>query len=204
MTAPAVYALRVVRWEGDARGRLERAALSLFQEQGYDRTTVAQIAQRANLTERSFYRWFTDKREVLFGGSEELQAHLVAAVDDAPADTGALATLLTAFAAAPEVFRPRDFVRRRSEVVAANPPLQERELIKLVSISETLGAALVHRGFDAQTARLATDIGLAVLRTTIERWMADERADFAEVLSTSASDLLIVAADAAPFLQSSS
>ena len=66
----------MARWEGNARGRLERAALDLFSEQGYDRTTVAQIAQRANLTERSFYRWFADKREVLFGGSEELEKHL--------------------------------------------------------------------------------------------------------------------------------
>jgi AcrR family transcriptional regulator len=71
----------VARWEGDAPGRLERAALALFDEQGYDRTTVAQIARRANLTERSFYRWFADKREVLFGGAEEFETHLVTAID---------------------------------------------------------------------------------------------------------------------------
>jgi AcrR family transcriptional regulator len=188
----------MARWEGNPRGRLEQAALTLFDEQGYDRTTVAQIAQRANLTERSFYRWFADKREVLFGGSDELQAQLAAAIDAVPADTGALPTLLAAFATAPRVFRPREFLRQRSVVIAANPPLQERELIKLVSISEVLTATLLRRGCGQETARLATDVGMAVLRLATERWMADVRADFAETLAASAADLLAVAADVAP------
>ncbi len=184
----------MARWEGNARGRLERAALELFSEQGYDRTTVAQIARRANLTERSFYRWFTDKREVLFGGSEDLENHLLAAIDTVPAGTDALQTLLTAFATAPEVFRPREFRQERAAVIAANPPLQERELIKLVSISEALISALLNRGCDQQTARLATDVGMAVARLAAERWTAAEQADFAQVLSASAADLLAVTA----------
>ena len=188
----------MARWEGDTLGRLERAALSLFSEQGYDRTSVAQIAQRANLTERSFYRWFPDKREVLFGGSRELEARLIAAVDATPAGTGALPTLLAAFTTAPEVFRPRQFLQERSEVIAANPPLRERELIKLASLSEALTTALVRRGDAAQTARLATDVGVAVLRLTTERWMADERADFAELIATSSSELISIAASGAP------
>jgi hypothetical protein len=96
------------------------------------------------------------------------------------------------------VFRPREFLRERSAVIAANPPLRERELIKLTSLSEALTAALVRRGCDRQTARLATDVGMAVLRLTTERCMADERADFAQVLSTSAADLLAVTADGVP------
>lgn len=188
----------MARWQGNARGRLEQAALTLFDEQGYDRTTVAQIAQRADLTERSFYRWFTDKREVLFGGSEELEAHLVAAIEAVPAGTGALPTLLAAFGTAPEVFRPREFLRKRAAVIAANPPLQERELIKLAAISEALTAALLRRGVKPETARLATDVGMAVLRLTAERCMADEKADFAAVLAASAADLLAVAADGTP------
>jgi AcrR family transcriptional regulator len=188
----------MARWEGNTRGRLERAALDLFTEQGYDRTTIAQIAQRANLTERSFYRWFTDKREVLFGGGEDLEKQLVSAIDAVPADTGALPTLLAAFATAPQVFRPREFLRERSAVIAANPQLRERELIKLASISEALTAALVHRGCDRQTARLATDVGMAVFRLTAERCMADEQADFAQMLSSSAADLFAVTADSIP------
>ena len=131
----------MARWEGNARGRLERAALDLFTEQGYDRTTVAQIAKRANLTERSFYRWFTDKREVLFGGSEELEKCFVAAIEAAPEGTDPLTTLMAAFSTAPEVIRPRDFLLERSAVIAANPPLRERELIKLASLSQALSTA---------------------------------------------------------------
>jgi AcrR family transcriptional regulator len=184
----------MARWEGNARGRLERAALDLFTEQGYDRTTIAQITRRANLTERSFYRWFADKREVLFDG-EGLETRFVSAIEAVPADTGVFATLLAAFAAAPEVLRPREFLHERALVITSNPPLLERELMKLAALSEALSAALVRRGHDRQTARLAVDVGMAVLRLATERWMADEHADFAKLLSDSAGDLLAVTAD---------
>ncbi|WP_019929757.1 TetR/AcrR family transcriptional regulator [Nocardia sp. BMG111209] len=182
----------MARWEGNTRGRLERAALDLFTEQGYDRTTVAQIAKRANLTERSFYRWFPDKREVLFGGGEELQERFVAAIEAAPAGADPLAMLMAAFATAPEVIRPREFLRERSAVIAANPPLHERELIKVASLSEALVAALARRGHDPRAARLATDAGMAIFRHAGQRWMADEHADHARLLSDSAADLLAV------------
>lgn len=182
----------MARWEGNARGRLERAALDLFTEQGYDRTTVAQIARRANLTERSFYRWFADKREVLFAG-DELEERFRSAIEDVPAGTAALPTLLAAFASAPEVLRPREFLVERAAVIAANPPLQERELMKHAALSEAITAALRERGHDPQTARLATDVGMAVVRPAIERWVADENADFAGLLSACAADLLTVA-----------
>jgi AcrR family transcriptional regulator len=185
----------MARWAGNAKGRLEKAALDLFDEQGYDRTTVAQIAQRADLTERSFYRWFADKREVLFGGSQELEDRLLAAIDEVPADTGPLPTLLAAWATAPEVIRPREFLRLRSAIIAANPPLQERELIKLASLSEALTVALVRRGHDRATAQLATDLALAVVRLTSARWMADEQADITTLVETSLADLAAVVAD---------
>jgi AcrR family transcriptional regulator len=187
----------VARWEGDAPGRLERAALTLFGEQGYDRTTVAQIARRANLTERSFYRWFADKREVLFGGAGEFQAHLVAAIDAVPAGTAPLPTLLAAFATAPEVIRPPDFLLARSAVIAANPPLRERELVKLAALGDALTDALARRGCDEQMARLATDAGLAVMRLASRRALAGEHTDFAEALAAGASDLSAIAAEAA-------
>lgn len=188
----------MARWEGNTRRRLEQAALELFTEQGYDRTTVAQIARHANLTERSFYRWFSDKREALFGGGEELEERFVAAIRDVPEGTGPLATLLAAFAAAADVFRPREFLRERAAVIAANPPLQERELIKLTSLSHVLTEALVDRGHDPATARMATDAGMAVFRLASERWMADDDTDFAELVSAGAADLLAILSDAAP------
>ena len=188
----------MARWEGNTKGRLEQAALTLFEEQGYDRTTVAQIAERAGLTERSFYRWFTDKREVLFGGSEDLEKHITAAIEAVPPGTGALPTLLAANATASKVFRPREFLRRRAAVIAANPPLQERELIKLAAVSDVMTKALLRRGFDAETARLATDIAFAVQRLAATRWGADENADYGEILRACAADLLTVANDAVP------
>jgi AcrR family transcriptional regulator len=181
----------MARWEGNTRHRLERAALTLFTEQGYDRTTVAQIAERAGLTERSFYRWFADKREVLFAG-DDLEASFLAAIDEVPAGTPALPTLLAAFRVAPSVLRPREFLLERAAVIADNPPLQERELIKMASLSSTLAAALVRRGFDERTAQLATDAGGAVLRQATGRWLVDEGVDFGDALAASAADLQTV------------
>jgi AcrR family transcriptional regulator len=183
----------MARWEGNARGRLERAALDLFREQGYDGTTVAQITQRANLTERSFYRWFADKREVLFG-DDDLEACYLPAIEAAPDGLGALPTLLRAFASTPQVLRPRDFLIERAAVIAVSPALRERELIKLVTLSEKLVAALVRRGHDEQTASLAADVGLAILRLATSRWILGDDSDFSDLLATARRDLLDVAA----------
>jgi AcrR family transcriptional regulator len=182
----------MARWEGNTRRRLERAALDLFREQGYDGTTVAEIAQRANLTERSFYRWFTDKREVLFG-DDDLQGCYLPAIEAAPDGLGALPTLLAAFALTPQVLRPREFLIERAAVIAASPPLQERELIKMVTLSEKLVAALVRRGYDDQTASLATDVGSAILRLATRRWILGDDSDFADLLAAARQDLLDVA-----------
>ncbi|MGK4904504.1 TetR/AcrR family transcriptional regulator [Streptomyces albus] len=182
----------MARWEGNTRSRLERAALDLFTEQGYDRTTIAQIAKRANLTERSFYRWFTDKREALFGGSEELEQRLLAEIETVPEGTGALDTLMAALAAGPDVFRPKDFLRERAAVIAANPPLQERELVKLASLGEALTDALQKRGHQAQTARLAVDAAMAIARHAGERWAQDDGADYNDILIQSRAELQTV------------
>src|SRR5215472_10301163 len=122
------------RWEPDARGRLERAALELYGERGFEQTTVAEIAARAGLTERTFFRHYADKREVLFGGSTPLRDAIAAAVAEAPADAGpvdAVAAGLTVVAEALE--QRRDFARRRQRIIAANPGLQEREASKLTT-----------------------------------------------------------------------
>lgn len=185
----------MARWEGNTRARLERAALDLFTEHGYDRTTVAQIAERANLTERSFYRWFPDKREVLFD-EQGLEATFVGAIETASGDVGAFSTLLTAFARAPEVLRPSDFLAERAAVIKANPPLLERELVKIAALSDALSVALVRRGHDEQTARLAVDFGLVVLRLANDRRATGDQTDFAELLSTCTADVLAVASGA--------
>src|ERR1700689_1009154 len=94
----------MVRWEPDSRGRLAQAALVLYAEQGFDQTTVAEIAERAGLTERTFFRHFTDKKEVLFGGAQGLHDLLVSSVLDAPVSVTPLEAVTLALDAAGQLF----------------------------------------------------------------------------------------------------
>jgi len=160
------------RWEPDAAGRLREAALKLFEDRGFEQTTVAEIAARAGLTERTFFRHFADKREVLFRGSERLRDTLVAAVEHAPASASPLQAVTAALHAAGAALH-RGFARRRQAVILANPELQERELIKLASLAAALADALRRRDVPDPAARLAAETGMAVFRITFERWVTD-------------------------------
>ncbi|HEX4705969.1 MAG TPA: TetR family transcriptional regulator [Pseudonocardiaceae bacterium] len=160
------------RWEPNARGRLEEAALQLYIERGFEQTTVAEIANRAGLTERTFFRHFADKREVLFAGSGALQELLVHTLADAPESATPIAAVAAAVEAAGVVFQERrDSVRQRQTVIDANPELQERELIKLASLAAALADALRGRGVQEPTASLAAQAGIAVFRISFERWI---------------------------------
>ncbi|WP_237550307.1 TetR/AcrR family transcriptional regulator [Streptomyces sp. SID1034] len=147
------------RWESDAQGRLERAALELFETQGFERTSVAQIAGAAGLKERSFYRYFPDKREVLFAGNE-LEAHLVAQVEAANSGLTPIEALLTALGTAEEIFRPREFLLRRGRVIAANPALAERDLIKLAAIPSAASGAFGAVSMDMGISRAELQLPL--------------------------------------------
>jgi AcrR family transcriptional regulator len=185
------------RWEGDAAGRLERAALELFDERGFDRTTVAQIAQRAGLNERSFYRYFSDKREVLFGGGDELRSRLEQTLRDVPATTGPLDALLVALEKSADVFRPKELLLIRARVINANPELRERELSKKDAIDAALVAALRDRGEDETTARMATDMATSIWRVAAKRCLqGDDSASFAAELRAAARHLRRIAAGA--------
>jgi len=162
----------MARWEPNAAGRLREAALELFEQHGFEQTTVAEIAARAGLTERTFFRHFDDKREVLFRGSEELRDALVTAIDEAPPAASALEAVTAALDAAGGLF-VRDIARRRRAVILANQELQERELMKLTSLGEALTAALRHRGIPDPLAGVAAETGMAVFRITFERWVTD-------------------------------
>lgn len=160
------------RWEPDASGRLRQAAMELYVEHGFEQTTVAEIAQRAGLTARTFFRYFADKREVLFASSASLQEHLVSAVDGAPDSAAPMEAVAAALdAAAGMLGQHRDYSRRRQSVIAANPELQERELIKMASLTVALAAGLRHRGASVADAGLAAEVGIAVLRVSFERWL---------------------------------
>jgi AcrR family transcriptional regulator len=148
--------------------------MDLYAERGYEQTTVAEIAQRAGLTARTFFRYFADKREVLFAGSEALGEQLDAALAAAPGSATPLAAVAEALGAVADVIgEDRDHSRRRQAVIAANAELQERELIKLAGWSAALAGGLVRRGVDEQTASLAAQTGTAAFRVAFERWLAD-------------------------------
>ncbi|MEU6375813.1 TetR family transcriptional regulator [Streptomyces sp. NPDC046909] len=162
------------RWKPDARGRLEKAALELYNHQGFDATTVAEIAARAGLTERTFYRYFADKREVLFPGDSPLADTLADATATAPVQLPPLEVIAYALTEAVPVFEERgDLIRQRQAVIAANPELQERELTKLATLASTLAHALRERGLQTTTAILAAEIGIAAFRVAYELWVND-------------------------------
>lgn len=166
------------RWQPNARGRLRKAALELYGEHGYDQTTVAQIAERAGLTERTFYRHFADKREVVFSG--EVRDVLVSTLAGAPPSATPMEAVTAALDAAGEVLdQRRDMTRRRQAVIAANPSLQQGEQVKYAALAADMAEALRQRGVEAVAAGLAADAGVAVFRAAFERWIrADEHRDF--------------------------
>lgn len=185
------------RWQPDSRGRLQEAALALYAERGFDQTTAAEIALRAGVTERTFFRHFADKREVLFGGSALLQEQIVAGVAGAPAADGpfdAVAQGLDAAATMLGEFR-RDLSRQRHAVIAANPELRERERTKLADYAAAVAAALRQRGAGEPQATLVAEAGMTVLRVAIERWASgDDNRDLAVIMRDSMAELRAVAA----------
>ena len=153
------------RWQPDSRGRLQEAALALYSERGFDQTTAAQIADQAGVTERTFFRHFADKREVIFGGAAALRERIVAGVAGAPAADGpldAVAHGLDEAAAVLGQFR-QDLSRQRQAVIAANPELRERELAKLADYAAGIADALHQRGVTEPQATLAAETGMTVL-----------------------------------------
>jgi AcrR family transcriptional regulator len=189
------------RWQPNARGRLEQAAMELYGECGFEQTTVAEIAKRAGLTERTFFRYFADKREVLFSSADEMRELLVSTVAGAPgsaAPIDAVAVGLEAAGALLGELRGRAFARQRQRVIAANTELRERELIKLASWSAALAETLRERGVREPAASLTAEVGIAAFRVAFERWVeeTDER-DLPELIRESLGELKALTADTA-------
>ncbi|WP_432176661.1 TetR/AcrR family transcriptional regulator [Streptomyces sp. Tue6028] len=182
------------RWEPNARGRLAEAALELYSERGYEQTTVAEIAKRAGLTERTFFRHYADKREVLFAGSGELQELFVRAVAQAPESAAPIDALALGLDAASQAFVDRhEQARKRHAVITANAELQERELIKLASMSATLADTLRGRGVTEPAASLTAEAGMAVFKIAFECWIsAAKEGDLAQLMRESLDELKAV------------
>ena len=174
--------------------------MELFVERGYDETTVGDIAARAELTDRTFFRYFTDKREVLFSGSKDLERMILDHIAAAPRDVSALEILVAAYAAAGtwiEGSRPIEAIRARYLLVSKHVQLQERELIKLASLGTSTLKALVARGVPAPTASLTAELGISLFKLGFERWVTSrKRSAFAGHLHAALADLRSVAAAA--------
>lgn len=158
----------------DARRRLQEAALALYRKHGYDATTTAQIAAEAGVTERTFFRHFADKREVLFDGEDAFRATLRKAVADVPGSPTPLATLLDAFRALiPMLEGNRPFSEPRFRVIAETPALRERELAKGAAMIDAVAEALTARGVPERQAALAARVGMTAFDQAAHRWLED-------------------------------
>jgi AcrR family transcriptional regulator len=169
------YPSSMVRWEPGARERLQAAALELYVRQGFEQTTVEDIARAAGLTERTFFRHFTDKREVLFDGQETLEKAFLDGVNAAPPDASPLEMVACALEASTGFFADerRSWSRERDAVIAANPPLKERELLKLAALARRVAEALRARGVGERASVLAAESGLTVFGVAFTQWIAE-------------------------------
>ncbi len=166
--------VRMSRWSPNSRGRLEQAAYELFLGQGYEQTTVADIAKRAGLTERTFFRHYADKREVLFGGSAALQDQLLRELDRLPSTLPTIEAVRIAVEAIASLLHGRRaLARERQRIVAAHADLQERELIKRATLTAALAQALQRRGVPEPAASLAADMGIGVFYVGFGHWLTD-------------------------------
>jgi AcrR family transcriptional regulator len=184
------------RWEPNARGRLMQAAFALYGERGFEQTTVAEIAKRAGLTERTFFRHFADKREVLFAGADALRELLVSTVAKA---SGSLAPIDAAAAgleaAGALIQEGGELARERQAIIGASSELQERELIKLASLAAALAEALRQRGVDEPAASLTAEAGIAVFKVAFERYVEEaNQQDLRQLIRESLDELKAVTA----------
>lgn len=167
------------RWEPGARERLLIAAVDLFSEQGYDATTVAQIADRAGVTRSTFFRHFSDKREVLVAGQETLSQLLADGIAEAPAAASPLEAVAAGLERASTAMGSvsREIGPRLRAAVAASAELQERDALKNVGLATAMTAALAARGVPDPVARLAAELGVLAFKRGYAEWSGSDRDD---------------------------
>jgi AcrR family transcriptional regulator len=181
----------MARWNPDAEGRLRQAALDLFTEHGYDNVTVTQIAERAGLTRRSFFRYFPDKREVLFAGAERLPVAIAEAIRAVPASTAPLAAVFDALTGiGTQLVELIDGIAERRAVIDASPELQERERTKAAAITTAIRDALGERAVPPRAANLLSQVAGVVFQDAFRCWVdAGGRRSFADCLGEATATL---------------
>lgn len=169
----------MARWEPGARERLVVAAVDLFVEQGYDATTVAEIADRAGVTKSTFFRHFPDKRELLVAGQDALSRLLVEGIEAAPGNAGPLDAVAVGLERAAAEMKPmsRELGPRLKAAVAASAELQERDALKSIGLAAAMTAALVARGVAAPLAQLAAELGVLSFKQGYAAWCEADRDD---------------------------
>src|ERR1700744_4892437 len=167
----------MARWEPGARERMVLAAADLFTEQGYDATTVAQIAERAGVTKSTFFRHFSDKRELLVAGQEALSRLLAEGIAEAPPTASPLEAVAAGLERASGAMGPvnRELGPRLKAAVAASAELQERAALKSVGMAAAMAAALVVRGVPDPIAQLAAELGVLAFKRGYAEWSEGER-----------------------------
>jgi len=186
----------VVRWEPGARERLQAAALELFATRGFEQTTAAEIAQSVGLTERTFFRLFSDKREVLFYGQDEFVKSFLGGLDAAPAGASPIGVVACALRAGASFFpdERRPYSRMRQSVIDQNPALQEREQHKLAGLAAAVAEALRARGVGEPAATLAAQSGATVFGIAFAQWIHDgENRSFPDIAAGVLDELLNLA-----------
>ena len=165
----------------EVRKRLQWAALELFRERGYEETTAAEIAAKAGVTERTFFRHFPDKREVLFDGGAAFIEAVMEAVRDAPKTLGPWDALFFAFDSVKQMFiENRPFTEPRQRVIASSQALQERATDKTRALTAAVASALCERGLTVPQANLAAQMGMATLSHGVSAWFNDGSIDLGE------------------------
>lgn len=179
----------MARWQPDAQGRLQLAALELFGERGYANVTVAEIADRAGLTKRTFFNHFPDKREVLFAGAKDFEAGIVKHLTEAPDDLAPIDAAIAALThSSLELAQYSDYARIRRDLIASSPELQERDLIKMTSLAAAIAEALRQRHVPARTASLTAQAAVAVFTIAYADWVDHGTADFADLMQRSLAE----------------
>ena len=173
--------------------------MALYQERGFEHTTAAEIAARAGVNERTFFRHFPDKREVLFDGEADLRVALMQAVTDAPDGLEPFEVLLCAFRnSARNLENNRPFAEPRWKVIAVTPALRERELAKHALLTDAVAEALRHRGLGDGLAGLAARTGWAAFQHAVQAWIDDPAQSLDTHLLHAFDDLRTLSATALP------
>ncbi|KAB8143084.1 TetR family transcriptional regulator [Chloroflexia bacterium SDU3-3] len=177
----------------EAHRKLQQAALELFRERGYEQTTAAEIAAQAGVTERTFFRHFADKRDILFDREVSVQAALAEAIASAPADLTPMQVLLLAFHGMEAIYEDnRSFSAPRQAIIAATPALRERELTKMAAMIAVLASALEQRGVDPKLSTLAAQVGTAAFTYALMEWLDDTSSGLGAHLDRAFNQLVLL------------